>query len=538
MLDMRIKNVSIVDGSGDPAVIGCVGIRDGKLVTGKKAEQDEAKKELDASGLTLCPGFIDSHSHSDRYIGRDPEVITLCKLSQGITTQVSGQCGSSLFPVPQDQEERMREYLEEDSGEEPPAELDEFRNFETYLAYVGRQTLPVNYAFLVGHSSLRMAAMGYENRPATPEEMEKMKAALCEAMEHGCFGMSSGLIYVPGVYAPTEELIELCRVMKPYGGIYATHMRSESDHVVDGVREAIHIAEAAGVPLFISHHKVCGVRNWGASEETLRLVHEAIERGVKITMDLYPYTASQTGLCQCMPPKYFTEGPAEASKLLRDPEMRRTIQREMTEVPCSYNSSYQNANGFDGILILACPKTPEAEGMTLREWAVKCGKDEFEAYFDLMEENECAGSGAFFCMSEDEVERIYMDPNTVIGTDGLVSRSTGPTHPRAYGSLVRPLCRFALEKGMLTFEQAVRKETDLTARRWGLNRKGRIADGYDADLVLLSKAELEDRADFLHPRQLCAGIRTVWVNGEIAYQDGKICDCTSGRALVHSPGVF
>lgn len=532
MLDTRIINARIIDGAGTKAYFGTVGIRDGKLVLGRPAEAEEAAQQIDAAGKTLCPGFIDSHSHSDLYIGSDPETISLCKLSQGITTQVGGQCGSSLFPAPLSKKEQMLEYLKGDVNPEQLAAIEAFQSFEGYRNYVRAQQLPGNFAFLAGHSTLRMAVLGYEDRPATKAELKEMKTYLKEAMEHGCFGLSSGLIYVPGVYAPTEELIELCRVIRPYGGIYATHMRSEADHVVDGVKEAIRIAEEAGVPLVISHHKVCGPRNWGASRETLRLVHEAIARGVSVTLDQYPYTASQTGLCQCMSPKYFTDGPKAAAALLKDPAMRAQIRKEMTEVPCSYNSSYQNAGGFDGILILSAPHTPQAVGMTVRQWAEKCGKDPFEAYFDLMEENECEGSGAFSCMQEEEAERIYLDENTVAGTDGLVHKKDGVAHPRAYGAVVRSISQFACKKHLVSLEQAIRKATGLTAERWHLAEKGKIADGYDADLVLLAEDELEDQADFLHPSRLCAGIHKVWVNGEIVLEDGRMTGRYPGKILL------
>ena len=529
MLDKRICGARIVDGTGRPAYVGDVGIRDGRIVLNP---QEEACEVLDAQGLTLTPGLIDSHSHSDRYLGLAPEVYALCKISQGITTEVVGQCGSSTFPVPQDGEELLQGFFEAPMDEAHLAEIAKFTDFSAYLEYVRSHPMPGNAAFLQGHGMLRLSVMGLENRKPTRAEMEEMKRRLRDAMEHGCLGLSSGLIYVPSVYADTEELIELCSVLRPYGGIYATHMRSESDHVIEAVREAIAIARAAGTPLFISHHKVCGARNFGASKETLRLVDEAIADGMRVTMDQYPYTASQTGLAQCMPPKYFTHGGAEFARRLRDPEMRRIVKAEMTEVPPKYNSSYQNAGGFDGILILNCPGTPEAEGMTVRAYAESIGKDEFETYFDLMVRSNCAGSGAFFCMDEKELDAIYQNANTVVCTDGCCGSKSGPIHPRSFGSLVRALRVFSKQKGLVTFEEAIRKETSLTAQRWGLAGKGVIADGMDADLVLMDVDKLADRADYLHPRLLCDGIEMVLVNGEIVYQDKMLTGALPGRAIL------
>lgn len=531
MLDIKIENATIIDGTGKDRYTGSVGVLNGKLIMNPK---EQAKEILDAKGQILCPGFIDSHSHTDRYLGSDPEVISLCKISQGITTEIGGQCGSSLFPIPENRKETMKDYLSEDVNEDQLKYLDEFSTFDKYVSFVKRQNLVGNFAFLQGHCSLRAAVMGLDNRKPTASEMEEMKRLLKEAMEKGCMGLSSGLIYVPGVYSDTEELIELCRVIAPYGGIYATHMRSESDHIVEAVKEAIAIAREAGVDLVISHHKVCGVRNWGASEKTLRLVEEGIKGGMQITLDQYPYLASQTGLCQCMPPKYFTKGVRAAMEYLKDPEMREQIKKEMTQVPCSYNSSYQNAGGFGGILVLQSDGEPTAIGYRLDEYARIKGKDPFDAYFDLMIANEGLGTGAFFCMDEKEMERIYLNPNTVVGTDGLNSTNEGAVHPRAFGSFVRAICHFCKEKKLVSLEKAIYKQTFLTASRWKLKGKGILADGMDADMVLFEEEKLKDTADFEHQRSICEGITKVFVGGKVSYEDGHITNAFPGQVILRS----
>lgn len=529
MLDILIKNANIVDGTGKPSYVGDVGIKDGKIVLG---DDSEAKEVIDAAGLMLTPGLIDSHSHSDRFIGIDPNIYSLPKISQGITTEIGGQCGSCTFPVPEDKAENIREFFTEEMTDEHMEDVKKFRNFKTYIEYVDKAKKPGNYAFLQGHGMLRASVMSMANRKPTQEELELMKKRLKESMEQGCLGLSSGLIYVPSLYADREELIELCKVIKPYGGIYATHMRSESDYVIDGVKEAIAIAKEAQVPLFISHHKICGARNWGASEETLRLVHEAIREGMQITMDQYPYLASQTGLVQCMDQAYMADGPDAFAKLLMDKDFREKMKKEMTTVPPKFNSSYQNANGFGGVFVQYSPNVTEAVGKTVEEYAKEIGKDPFDAYFDMMIANKCMGGGAFFCMDDKDMDRIYMDENTVVCTDGVVGSLDGPTHPRAYGSLVRALCQFVKEKHLVTFEEAIRKETSLTAARWGLVGKGVIADGMDADLVLMDYDKLEDKADFVNSRELCEGIVKVFVNGKVAYEDKKITDAFPGKAIL------
>lgn len=530
MLDYRIENARIIDGTGAKAYEGTIGIRDGKIVMDPA---EEAKAVIDAGGLYLSPGFIDSHSHSDRFIGSRPETIGLCKISQGITTEVTGQCGSSPFPVPEGRREEMTGYFEADGVNAEQIEaLDAYRDFDSFVKFAKKQHLIGNFAFLQGHSTLRMAVMGYDDRKPDAAELDEMKNLLKQAMEAGCMGLSTGLIYVPGVYADTEEIIELCKVIKPYGGIYATHMRSESDHVVEAVKEAIRVAREAEVPLVISHHKVCGIRNWGRSKETLELIDKAIKEGVQITLDQYPYTASSTGLCQCLHPKYFTKGNAEAAKLMKDETVQEQMKKEMTEVPCTYNCSYQNAGGFDGILILSSPATPQAEGMRLSEYAKKVGKDEFDVFFELMIANECSIKCALFCMDENELDAIFRNPNTVVGTDGMNGSDRGTTHPRAYGSFVRALCHFVKEKKLMSLEEAVRKETSLTAERWGLIGKGVISEGMDADLVLFDYDKLEDKPDFIHPRTLCEGIEKVFVNGRLAYDKKETTFTYAGRVIL------
>lgn len=532
MLDYRIENAMIVDGTGKEAYKGSIGIRAGKIEINPV---EESKKVIDADGLYLCPGFIDSHSHTDRFIGSEPETISLCKISQGITTEVTGQCGSSPFPVPRNRAEEMVGYFEADGVNPEQIEaMSEYETFSSFVQFAERQRLVGNFAFLQGHSTLRMAVMGYDDRKPTTAELEEMKRLLKQAMEAGCMGLSTGLIYVPGVYANTEEIIELCKVIKSYGGIYATHMRSESDHVIEAVKEAIQIAREADVPLVISHHKVCGLRNWGKSKETLELVEKAIEEGVKITLDQYPYIASSTGLCQCLHPKYFTKGNAEVVKLMKESAIREQMKKEMMEVPCTYNCSYQNAGGFEGIMILSSPATPQAEGMRLSEYAKKVGKDEFDVFFELMIANDCSIKCALFCMDEKELDDIFRNPNTVVGTDGLNGSNEGTTHPRAYGSFVRAICHFSKKKKIVSFEEAVRKETSLTAERWGLKSKGVIANGMDADLVLIDYDRLEDKPDFVHPRTLCEGIEKVFVNGELAYEKKKITGAYAGRVVIRS----
>lgn len=530
MLDTLIQNASIVDGSGKPRYSGSIGIKDGKIVTNPGTE---AKTVIDGTGLMLCPGFIDSHSHHDQVFGPEVEIYNLCKISQGVTTDVVGQCGMSPFPVPAENLETIRSLLASFDTEEQLERLQNFTDFEHFLQYAQSVPKGSNFAFNCGHSVLRAAVMGTANRKPTPAELEKMKAYLKEAMEHGCLGLTSGLVYIPGVYSDTEELIELCKVIQPYGGIYATHMRNESSGLLDAVKEAIYIAETAGVPLVISHHKVLGVDNWGLSKETLRLIHAANDRGVKVMIDQYPYTATQTILSVILPPELFEDGKDQLVAKLKDPVEREKIKAQMSEKPSKYENNYINCSGFGGIFVLASPNVPEAVGMSIADYAKKVGKSDFDAYFDMMVANHCEGLAAYFAISEEEMQKIYMDENTMVGSDGIITYDT-PVHPRTFGTFAKALTYFSKEKKLLSFEQAVRKQSSLTAECWGLKNKGLIAEGYDADLVLLDYDELHDAADFVHTRELAKGIKKVFVNGELVCEDGKLTDARPGKCILRS----
>lgn len=522
MLDLLFKNASVVDGSGGPARTGDVGVKGGRLTfdTGS----GEAGETVDCRGLTLCPGFIDAHSHGDLSIGTYHAA--LCKICQGVTTEIGGQCGQSGFPVDARFLDGLK-VLSATSRDYLKMPYEDFIDLNAFAQYAESQKLSLNMALLVGHNSLRISAMGVADREPDKREMELMRERLKLAMEQGAFGMSSGLIYIPGAYSRTEELIELCKVMAPYGGVYATHMRNEAGRVTEAVRESVYIAEQAGVPLVISHHKICGRDFWGKSSETLEIVKQAADRGVRVMLDQYPYEANMTGLNVCIPPRYFSEGMDALLMKLREPSWRKKIAEEMNDPDGGYDNFYLNSGGFSGVFVSVSPNVPEAEGMMLSDYAKSVGKEASDAYFDLLIANKGAGNGIFFAMDMDEVRKIYLSPYTVAGSDGLCYDINEKGHPRAWGTFIRPLAKFAQEEGLLTFEEAVRKQTSQTAEYWALPGKGRIAEGFDADLVLLDRTALRETATFRDSNRRPEGIRAVYVAGRCAY-DGK--DITAERA--------
>ncbi len=529
MLDVLIKNARIIDGSGAPAYEGNIGIRDDKIVT---AEGDEnAKEVIDAAGRYVCPGFIDSHSHGDLILGT--RSAHLFKTNQGVTTEVTGQCGLSIAPVNPAYLELVQHLLSLGTSSFPE-DMANWNSFERYLEYADRQPKTANAMMYVGHSTLRIAVMGFANRVATDEELEKMKSILRNAMEHGAAGFSTGLIYTPSCYADTREIVELAKVIKPFGGIYASHMRNESYDVVNSVRETIDVGRKAGVHVCISHHKTLGKPNWGLQKETLRLIHEAREEGIQVVCDQYPYTCNMTHLNACIPPWYFDQGFDAMTERLKDKAFRDKLRGEMEDPGTKYDNYYLNAGGWGGVLVSSAPATPEAEGLFISEYAEKTGKDPWDAFFDLMVLNRCESGGVYSSMCEEDVCEIAMDPYCIVGSDGLTRSWSEKGHPRACGTFPHAITHFVKEKGIISLEKMISKMTGSTADFLMIKNKGYIRDGYDADLVVFDYDRLQDTATYKNPNSLTEGIDYVFVNGKLVYKDGELTGVCSGRMIRHN----
>jgi len=525
MLDLLIKNAAIIDGTGTERYTGNVGVKDGKITFDCS---EEAKETIDASGLCLSPGFIDVHSHGDGTLGTD--FGALCKICHGVTTEITGQCGTSMFPVDPDNLESMKTLF----ATTPAIFPEDFKNwtsFGPWAAHVDSKGLILNATCYVGHAALRHSVMGLEDRKPTPEELEKMKATLRTCMEQGAFGMSSGLIYPPSCYADTEELIELAKVVAEYGGIYATHMRSESRRLVEALDEALEIARTAGCRLCISHLKVAG-KQFGEKGEIVRAkINAAIAEGMDIVCDQYPYDAAMTNFSVCVPPKYFQHGIEGVIASLKDPETRAKIRDEIADPNCQFENNYQLCGGWDGIWAASLPKTPQYNGMSIPSIAEAMQKDPFDAYFDLIIENEGVGGGIYFTMREEDLAKFLVEPYTVVGSDGICQSRDAMTHPRSWGTCVRAICYYVKEKKLLSLEQMIRKLTSLSAEKIHLPNKGKIAEGYDADLVLFDYENLVDRATYKTPTELADGIEYVFVNGVLVYHDKQLTGARPGKLL-------
>ncbi len=530
MFDLLIKNATVIDGTGKPAFSASVAAKDGKIKVLPADCSDGAKTVIDGTGLNVSPGFIDAHSHGDVPLGK--QFASLCKISQGITTHVAGQCGFSMFPVNPANLNLMQAGMAIFT-DTFPREMETFTTFENWLKYALTLKIPENIAFLVGHVSLRIAAMGFENRKPTRDELERMKSMLREAMENGAFGMSTGLIYIPSVYAEIDEIVELCKVIKEYDGVYTTHMRNESGNVLKSIEEALEVARRSGCRLHISHLKVCGKPYWGLSAKMIKLINNARAEGIRVTADQYPYTASMTHLNVCIPPKYFTKGISGMVEYLKDPAMRKQIKEEILDPKTPFENQYINCDGFDHIFVSSCTATPEYEGKFIGDSAKETGKDPFDVFFDIMLRNNGVASALYFCMSDDDVFRIIKDDSVMVGTDGIVKAEHERSHPRAYGTFPRALSYFVREKHVLPLETMVHKMTGLTAEKMMLPGKGIIADGYDADLVVFNYDTVRDTADFVDSDRLADGIEYVIVGGKIVYKEKKLTGAHPGKIILH-----
>ncbi|NJD01534.1 MAG: D-aminoacylase [Ruminiclostridium sp.] len=523
-LDIIIKNTRVVDGAGNPWYRADVGVSNGKIEFIGNIGNAMAPEIIEAEGSVLCPGFIDAHSHSDTSVFHDASSYN--KLEQGITTEIVGHCGLSFAPV----SEKYSKHLEKSlsfltRALNVPEKWAEFTTFDRFLHEVEKLRLGTNMAFFAGQGTIRTAVMGFENRIATKEESEKMKGLVREAMESGALGLSSGLIYAPGVFTPKDELIELCKIIGEYGGIYATHIRNESDDVINAVKEAIETGRQSGVPIIISHHKIAGKKNWGKSVETLELIEKANTEGLNVALDQYPYMAGCTTLSATLPPEYHEGGMQKLLERIKDTSNLDEIRRDILEPRYKWEN-FVHLSGFDGILVQV-----DGTKKTVVQYAKEKDMDPIEAIIDILIKTEGSASAIYFTMDEGDMERIMKYPYTIIGTDSTLAMQELNTHPRAVGAFPRILGRYVREKKMLKLEEVIQKMTSLPAQKIGLKNKGLVKEGYDADLVIFNPGVIIDRADYVNNCTKNEGIHYVIVNGRIAVKDNLHNGVCNGKVV-------
>ena len=525
--DLVIKNGRIIDGTGNPYYRADIAVSEGKIAAILPyIAEESASRVIDARELTVSPGFIDVHTHDDLYVLRKPDADE--KVLQGITTVVAGNCGFSPAPLVKDGRAILRSFNGLLGGGDAVELFADRTTFGEYLSLLEAGRPGVNIAALVGNVTVRIAVMGYERRAPTPGELDIMKALVAEAMQSGAYGLSSGLIYAPGSYAETAELVELARVVAGYHGIYTTHMRSESEEVLQSIAEAIEIGEKAGLRVQISHFKVSGVKNWGKSEQAIALIAGARQRGQEITADQYPYDAGSTGLFALLPPDVLSDGMQVLSQRLQQPDYRHQLSERMTEADARQGMLPEA--DFDRILIASSPRHPDYEGHTLAEIARQTNQHPLELIFDLVAEEQMAVTMVIFNMHEDDIRRIMQCEFVMMGSDGLPSLG-GRIHPRMSGTAARILGRYTRQQGVLSLEQALRKMTSLPAQTFRLKGKGLLKEGFDADIVIFDPQEILDRATYEAPTTPPAGIQHVIVNGVPAVEAQRVLGARSGKVL-------
>ncbi|MGA3036992.1 MAG: D-aminoacylase [Vulcanimicrobiaceae bacterium] len=516
----------VLDGSGSPACEDDIFIVDGKVDDVRPhSDHHPGWEVIDATGLTVAPGFIDAHSHADNvpFLSENDT----SKIFQGVTTEVVGNCGFSLAPVnPRYRSEhlgRVSMWRHEFAG----------CTFAEFLAEADERGYVTNYAPLVGHGTLRVAAMGMDDRTPTVAEQKHIEDLLDEAFEAGAFGMSSGLIYPPGTYAETDELIGLANRM-PERAVYASHIRGEGSTLLDAVSEALRIGEESSRRVMISHHKATGKSNWGATMKSLGLIHAALGRGVDVYQDVYPYIAASTYLSTLVPPEYHAGGRDATLARLTDPVQLTRLKAQLSQVGNGFDNRLLEA-GYDHVLI-ASTASGAFEGMTIPEIATSLGKSEFDALIHVLVSEQLTPTMIIFLMDEGDVKRVMSDDRTAIGSDGLAPGAGGKPHPRMFGTFPRVFSRYVRELDVLTFNQAVYKMTGLPAEIFRLDDVGIIASGKMADLVAFDAATIADDLDYRDPVRQPKGISWVMQAGETIVKDGRLCSERRGRRL-HPSGL-
>jgi N-acyl-D-amino-acid deacylase len=518
MFDIKLVHGQVLDGTGTPAFSADVGITGDRIAAVGDLGAAEARLTLEAGHQMVCPGFIDTHSHSDAYLLIEPSAAS--KITQGVTVEVIGNCGSSAAPrlgaaqIPSDW--RAHTY---------PGE---WQTLAEYRQLLERVRPAVNVVALVGHNVLRAGVMGYEGRSARPDEIQAMERLLEKSLDEGGRGLSTGLIYPPGMYATKEELLALAAIVATRGGLYTSHMRSESSGLIDALKETIEVGRKTGVRIQVSHLKTSGRSNWHLLDAALEVMTTARREGLVVAADRYPYTSSCTDL-DVIFPHWATEGGREAELgRLRDSSVRARLRAELLAA--------RPDRAWGSITIGSTSEVnARFRGMPLEQAAESLGMEPVDAALQLIETDQLATSAFFQGMSEDNLWRILGEPYVMVGSDASLRAPWGPLsrdypHPRAYGSFPR-FIRAALDGQTVPLVEAVRKITSLPAEHFGLQGRGVLAVGHHADVVVFDPLTLRDRATYSAPHQLSEGVNHLLVNGRVTIRDGSLTGERGGRWL-------
>jgi N-acyl-D-amino-acid deacylase len=495
--DLLIRNGRVVDGSGNPWFRADVGIRAGKVAAIGRLDGARANKTLDAGNKIVAPGFIDVHTHIEMNIEATPTADNF--VQGGVTTVITGNCGGSAPSV---------------------------------AAFLGRfDSAPpsINVATFIGHNTVRREVLGLSNQPASAEQLQRMQLLVERGMKDGAVGLSTGLIYLPGLYSNTDEVVALAKAAARFGGVYASHIRNESNKVTDAIEEALAVGRAANMPVQISHFKVSAPANWGRSKDTLAMIEAARRAGQDVTIDQYPYTASSTSLSVMLPDWAVEGGDADIRKRIADPKQRAMILEDLRQ---TIARGKRRDMGY--AVVARFGANPAYNGKSIREINVEKGReDTIEAglltVLDLLSEG--GAQMVFHGMDEDDVKRIMAYPFNMIASDGGVQNGRGVPHPRSYGTNARVLAKYVREEKIISLEEAIRRMTSLPAQRFQLQGRGLLREGFAADIVIFDENTVADRATFKEPHQFAAGFDAVLVNGVVTVQAGKHTGAAAGKGL-------
>lgn len=531
--DVVIRNGMIYDGSGSAPYKGDVAIQGDTVAAIGKLGDAHGKQEVDAAGKAVAPGFINMLSWAVDTLIADPH--SESDIRQGVTLEVFGE-GNSMGPL---NDKMKKEAVEQQGDIKYPIE---WTTLGEYLEYLEKRGVSTNVASFIGATTVRVYVLGYEDRPPNAEELKKMKDLVRQAMEEGALGVGSSLIYAPAFYAKTDELIELCKTAAEYNGMYISHMRSEGNHLLEAVDELIRISREAGLPAEIYHLKAAGKSNYNKMDDLIKKVEQAQKDGLKITADMYTYTAGATGLDASMPPWVQEGGLEEWIKRLKDPATRERVKKEMSTPTDQWENLYLLAGSPENILLVAFKndKLKSLTGKTLAEVAKMRGTSPQETAMDLVIEDDSRVGTVYFLMSEDNIKKEIALPWLSFGSDegslkpeGVFLKSN--PHPRAYGNFARLLGKYVRDEKVIPLQEAIRKLSSLPAANLKIQKRGMLKEGYFADVVVFDPARIQDHATFEKPHQFATGVTDVFVNGMQVLKSGEITGATPGR-VVRGPG--
>ena len=524
MYDILIKNGKIISGLGNPWYYGDIAVKNNKIIKiSRFCKEITAEKTINAKGLYIAPGFIDGHSHSDLFILTDP--LAEQKIMQGITTENVGMDGMSVAPIDEMNIATWKKHL---SGLDGNPEIEwNWRSFSDYLNVISQAKPSDNITSYVGLGTIRLKVLGMTDREANDNEINKMKKVIIQSMEAGARGLSAGLVYPPGSYQTSSEIIELARTIKEYNGIFNIHIRNESNHIIPSIKEIIEISKKSEIPVIVTHFKVMGRGNWGLSEEAINLIDNSRQEGVDITLEQYPYTACSTMLHAVIPPWYHAYGSEKLiQSLIEDKELiKKDIQNRLDW------ENYPIISGWENIYVssVESKKNKIFEGKSITEIAsTRSISDPADAAMKLLAEEELAVGMIAYCINENEIVNIMNHPSVSFITDGLLG---GKPHPRVYGTFPRILGRYVRDKGVISLEEAIRKMTSLPAEKLRLRNKGRIEEGHDADITIFNLKNVLDRATYENPKQFPSGIEWVLVNGKVVVEKGRHTKAQPGKVI-------